>query len=524
MLGAARAIGGATASVAAKGACKAAGVVTQTTTKAYELATTEEQRAQHGARLDEAKDEGVRRAKGAARKVAVPATERVLASAGGKLKLLLTDDAHMPLIVSRTIEQLVDGIWPDVQRHVLIELEKALAPSAPAPIAPPDGVRPWCSLPGRVRAAILHAYKPHDASFWGQLRRPLSVVCLALSMCPWFGVRAVFFVTILALIVAGGTPYDEHQLIAFILHFKATQSLAGVLFLAQGHMMYYACVQLLTEPPLQTCAEDGPGSNRLFVLDMAGLLAYVSLAWLAWLLLGQAQPFGAQRGEPAGAVVDTRRVERRGTRRAPMTADERARARERRWAHGRRVRSLLRYDTLAFLLFALLCVLLEILTEDWDELERTGGSFFNSWRFKATFFLCRALYSLSSFPFLPLALPVVREILTQSNQPTGFDRDGVVQALVVPSRSRSSHPEPPPPAQRAAQVLSGAPSAGGTAAASCRSAAPDAAPVMTSATAPAELSAVTSDTGAPGPARGVGCSVTGTAHHAGVPTMSSYRT
>lgn len=441
--------GGKQAAIAGR---KAAGKAAQATGKAYELATTEEQRRQHKEKFRQQ-----------ARAVALPAAELVMGVTGSKLKLLLTNDADMPGSVARTIESMVDSLWPDVQRQVLVELEKALAPAPLAAAGEAAAATVGCctGLFRRVRGAVLHAYKPYDASIFGQLRRPGSVLCLLLAMCPWFGVRAAFFVFVLLLISAGGSPFDEHQLIAFILHFKATQSLAGVLFFAQGHVMYYACLQLLPPagsaadaPGGHSCVDNGPGAHRMFVMDMLGLLAYVTLAWLAWALLAYARPFEHGAGAADGAAGSKTLVRDH----SQMSRDDRARARDRRLRYGSRLRSLLRYDTVAFLVCGLLCVLLEMLTEDWDAVAASGESFVTSWRFKATFFLCRSIYALSSVPFLPLALPIVREILTQSAQPTGFDRDGIVRAMAIPPRPP---PAAPMPAAQALQAGTATPAGAG---------------------------------------------------------------
>ena len=72
-----------------------------------------------------------------------------------------------------------------------------------------------------MRAAFLHAHVPYDRSLWRKLRSPVSVMLMAVAACPYWGVRAGFFLLYLGCLLP---DRDEFQLMRFIQALKGTQA------------------------------------------------------------------------------------------------------------------------------------------------------------------------------------------------------------------------------------------------------------------------------------------------------------
>lgn len=221
----------------------------------------------------------------------------------------------------------------------------------------------------------------------------------------------------------------------FVLTFKGSAFFAGVLQLLQAALSYYYCVQLVSasnglfgdlEPGPAACGVYGPGAQRWFIFDMVGAIIYAFLAWVAWAMLPMSQVLG-------GDTPSTERIHNRDNKHLSPAARARERGRAVRRKNGGRLRILLTYDAVCLVLCIILAVVFSILGEDWEAQNAQEDAFVFGWRFKATFFIARALYSLSSLPFLPFLLPVVRSVLAQCPVETGFGRDGRVRPQKIRS-------------------------------------------------------------------------------------------
>ena len=73
------------------------------------------------------------------------------------------------------------------------------------------------------RAFFLYHWLPYDRSVFGKLHDPFYFPFYLMTLVPYFGVRAAFYITLFLAI----DKKDEYQLITYIQGFKASQFLAG---------------------------------------------------------------------------------------------------------------------------------------------------------------------------------------------------------------------------------------------------------------------------------------------------------
>ena len=98
---------------------------------------------------------------------------------------------------------------------------------------------------------------------------------------------------------------DEYQLVQFILRFKGTQFIAGIVAGLVGAGQFFACVVLADREGEHACAERGPGAGESFPAMAALFVTHVAFTWLAFLLLPCSVRKG-QRRTLTGAAAESR--------------------------------------------------------------------------------------------------------------------------------------------------------------------------------------------------------------------------
>ena len=123
-----------------------------------------------------------------------------------------------PQFFMEGVELLFNSMWDDVRLslvdYLMVAFGKATGKFASAE-TPPDSPGPPFRLRrlGHLRSWLLYTWFPHDVSFWTQLRNPGYWALTALSLCPRYGVAALFWLLLGTLI----ERRDEYQLCCYIL-------------------------------------------------------------------------------------------------------------------------------------------------------------------------------------------------------------------------------------------------------------------------------------------------------------------
>ena len=214
---------------------------------------------------------------------------------------------------------------------------------------------------------------------------------------------------------------DEFQLVRYILAYKGTQFISGGIILAiKGGLSYFVLTTFVADDGDDattsssssssmrgTVEAEAPGVQETLPLEAGDFLSSVLLTWIAAALLPCSLRLGVKE-----KVADTKRVrddkaEDAGAKRCCGQGGG---------GRGGRLLLLLKIDTCWFLFFAVVYAV---------SMSSAGVGLFggDSWRAASTLFWVRVCYSLTTFPFLLLTLPVFSKVLTHAER-TGFTRDG----------------------------------------------------------------------------------------------------
>ena len=235
---------------------------------------------------------------------------------------------------------------------------------------------------------------------------------LALSMCPYYGVAPLYYITWFCLL----ERRDEYQLCLFILGFKALSSITGGVFLFVSGAMRAAvtedlilrCVATHGYEDARECAEATmpfPGNRDAYVWEMTCFCAQVVAVWCAFLLL----PFS---NDDAVRPVETHtpksaRKSRRFTR-LPLPATSRAALLPTvNFKRGGILRQMFAYEVCC----VAVCASIVSAYELWYHLDDAGrtaddDAALQLVRLRSALYWVRALYGLLSTPFLIFSLPL----------------------------------------------------------------------------------------------------------------------
>mmetsp|Transcript_44995 Transcript_44995/g.143338 ORF Transcript_44995/g.143338 Transcript_44995/m.143338 type:complete len:515 (-) Transcript_44995:143-1687(-) len=406
-----------------------------------------------------------------------PLRTKMLLALREMVKEAALSDPEMWGCVRRYIDTSVDRLWADIiiyEERLANDARNALAGSAIADHAglAALGVEPLFCSPLWLRAKFLYINLPFDHSIFGQLKNPLFLVCLVLSMMPMFGIRVTFFTVMLACILRGA-PADEYQLITFILTFKGTQVISsGAGMSVVAAYKYYMCVH---PHQYHSCSMTGPGAKDDLVSGFVDFLGSCVLVWVAFLSLPCSVRSAGLRDltcedEEEGAMSDGGRSSAHLSVGTHSDSDVERQRRGSCWyrccrlcccrcclrwdcSRGGRLHGLLLWDLFSF---AVSCIFFFLLiytdvthlrpdgqpsrpreVKDWEEVEEVFEEDLWTWNFRVSFFFTRTFYAWLSFPFLVFQLPVVNSVLTHTTA-TGYNRRGFCVPYMLPPLPRKT--------------------------------------------------------------------------------------
>ncbi|CAK0892529.1 unnamed protein product [Prorocentrum cordatum] len=281
------------------------------------------------------------------------------------------------------------------------------------------------------------------------MRNPLFWLMTALSLYPYWGVRAVYFASLLVLIQAG-MPADTYQLCAFIIALKGSQFISsGVVMGLLTAFKYYLCVYPGSR---HTCDLYGPGANQSSLHSSIDILGSCAVLWTAFWLLPYSYkydgtpppdfflpPGDEEKPEPAvaslgGATPGYKSVFGRRVR----YDSER----------GGRLSDLMKYDVIVFAisLVAMVCLLCydyyrwvklhgtQLSQEERQALglpDGDDGQASSQRSIRVSLYFARMIYALLCAPFTVFLLPGLVYVLLHVN-PTGYNRQGACVPVTMP--------------------------------------------------------------------------------------------
>ena len=425
--------------------------------------------------------------KAAALDASEPLVDKLIDKVSAHVKQSLTSEPAMPRVVKRVLGAVVDAVLPDVRLELKNAMSSRVLKAQEPPLTVVGTTRNsfgWGCL-WRLRAFLLYHYIPCDRGTWAQLRDP----CAASSRCSassrstasaWPSRRRCSSASRTGRCGRPRPPtthgcaprpprrpgsesmvreLDEFQLVRYILAFKGTQFISGILLAVKGGLQYFP--HDLRRPRPQDDDDDdaaaaaalsstssggggggcsmasvvseqapGAGGGEGLLLEALDFLSSVVLTWVAALLLPCSLKLGAKE-----KVAETKRD------REARLADEEAAARSGRSGccaqqggrgRGGRLLLLLKVDSCWFAFFV---VLYAAAYSSFDH-SNDDDDDDDEWRAASTLYWLRVLYSLTTFPFLLLTLPVFSKVLTHAER-TGFNREG----HCVPFQLRPPEPD-----------------------------------------------------------------------------------
>lgn len=319
---------------------------------------------------------------------------KVEAVAKEKLK-----DDDMPKVVKRAVDGAVENIMPDIREEVMETVQTSFRKLKAADEGEPFGC---CPNPFRkFRAVVLYELFPYDRTIWQQLRSPLYWLLMIPPAFPRYGVSQMWFILMLIM----RDKSDEFQLINYILGFKGFQFFSvGVFPAIFGSFQLYFCA-----------VKDSPdchlGKNpSLDYWELAFFCLQVILMWGAFICL----PFSKKKGGPVFAHPLPSEMDPPPSKFCGMEVYKRRGGRLGRWVF---------YDTFTFFLAAGLIA--------WAAFASAGAIIAkdpvvrksHEWELKTTFFFCKVIYGLLSFPWLLFQLPLAKQLFTHA-KPTAYNKNG----------------------------------------------------------------------------------------------------
>jgi len=347
---------------------------------------------------------------------------QVLANFRDLIKSSITQDPDYPACAKKVTEVAIDTLWTDIEDEIERDLEAAmLQQQVNADVEGPAGN--WCTAGLlRFRALVLHHYFPHDKSIFGKLKDPVYLVILLLLLVPNGSLHFALSSMLLLMLLVPGPP-DEFQLLNFIMLFKGFQFISsGLLKTFKAEVIQAYCYSRHKADLLGCVDANGPpGTTSLdLLLDYTGT---VVLTHVAAASLHRSKPHAHPRyAARAGAEAGERQA-------------------------GGRLRQLLRYDLVMFLLSIALLAALTAATCDGD----SATALIHDPQFSAMIFWCNVLWSMSTFPFLPLNVSWLFMVFSRTI-PTGYNENGACVAFEIPMEGPAEAPSDQGVLQRIADI------------------------------------------------------------------------
>lgn len=355
---------------------------------------------------------------------------RMMATAREKITQSAVEDPDIWPCARSLTTAVVEQFLIDLEHEIEQALELAVYYNVDGSNVPgPSGEGLLQKAWFRTRAFTLYHYLPFNKSIYGKFKDPVYVAMYLLTLIPVHGVRVVFFTIILAMLLQIPQPPDEHQLINYILIFKGMQFLTqGFLYMCKGAGFYYVCYSFHKSLLLECIDESGPGAAATWgqLLDYLGSVA---LVWVTFYALPRAKRFQQNK--------------RKNSLKEPLLAEE-VQSSQSQHGHGR-LRRLLYYDVICFVISVVLLCLLTALTNS-DQLfyGLPTKALLISAQFHANIYWSCVLYSMASLPFMLYAIPGLQKVLTHS-VPTGHNRHGACVVFELPLTTASVQKQPKEP-------------------------------------------------------------------------------
>ncbi|EOD20950.1 hypothetical protein EMIHUDRAFT_207994 [Emiliania huxleyi CCMP1516] len=375
--------------------------------------------------------------------------------------------AYMPQRVARFVdgvftrgwEVVGEGLKSDVMasyRSIDREHQLRIKQWAKGPPLQLNNLLTW------VRAKVLYAAKPADATIWKVMQDPFGASILAIKLLPFFGVNVLIYTYFFLNI----DRKDEYQLVEFVLSFKGFQVINALSLAIKGALKFYYCLNspatdtysstantleyvstantLDVEKCLLIASDSSEAMYSAFIYSLevlrVGLLfaaTYLLVSGKAYGGLGEIRALEQVRLDAADArtsaprapsLEDQKRIEKEKTRRAKDDI-RRTSIEEARRTYGAEVRTggylpaFMRYDAYCLVI---------LLTVGFGRLLFTGQLSTSHWMFWQTLYYMKMAYGLLSFPFLVFRLPLVGKGLVQA-MPTGYDESGALVQMLSPA-------------------------------------------------------------------------------------------
>jgi hypothetical protein len=370
-----------------------------------------------------------------------PLRAKVMLALRENVKGAALADKDMPVCLKRKLGGGIDLLWDDIMVYVensiddvkevvrgkritdIEELAQLGAESAPT-----------CCSPRWLRALLLYKFLPFDVSFFGQVKDFWFWVFFMLSMIPTYGIRCCFFLTLLVAEVTGCPP-DEYQLVQFILMFKGCQFISsGVCMSIYVAIKYFMCVH---PDGMHTCETNGPASAHNEVSALIDIFGSCALVWIVFWILPRSTRSAGERNIAKKDDPDSSDAEEQAHLNPSTPLDKVGCCGNCEYQdhRGGRMRGLLRYDLICFILsglfFCVLCIIQvahlkpgEEPVQDQEKIKSKLESYYFTYEFRIAIYWTRIFYSALSAPFFLFYLPVLNGILTHTS-PTGYNKYGV---------------------------------------------------------------------------------------------------
>ena len=332
--------------------------------------------------------------------------------AGDEMKAGLKED-EMPDAVQGAVDAAVDIILFEVELEVQQFVKEQCRETEPGH---DEGVPiGWNTPLSKLRAVILYTMFPWDKSIWVQIRNPIWWLITLVALGPIYGCSQFVFLMFFAL----KDKSEEYQLCEFIFAFKTACFIShGLISMFVGAALYVLC----TNKEDNTCAANGPAQYPLFQLDMLFWVLQIFLLWAAGILL----PYSKAKGKEHVKLTEAEKKEFE-----EHVKDEDCFGNEKNNLIGRRVRKLLIYDLLVFIICA--GVVGYSAFVEWDHHDPDSE---HRWKTFALMYWMRTLYGFLSFPFFVIGLPGLFLMFTHA-KPTAYNENGECVPLITGAQKKA---------------------------------------------------------------------------------------
>ena len=356
-------------------------------------------------------------------------------------------DPAMPRWMLGAIDRAHDEVWDDIEtelRDIVLSSfdfgDKEAKLFKEMRLKHWSQQHPWFWPPGRccpnpynaLRARVLWAILPADATTWMKLRSPFTVFMMLLSATPTLAINVWVFVFLFGMI----DRRDEFQLVNFILKFKGFQFASGVFSSVQAALKLYQCVD-----HVGLCETAAPGQGAGFPFEIACEPLRLVVVWAAFALLWCGHARGGReeivaletvRIDAADGDLDgTRDIDKLRAAESKGEAMEASHSIDDDEVHAANEEARKKFNVKTgyggylgyFMVVDLFAFSACCGFFGWQIYK--NGYWVEDWMFFLSLYYLKASYALLSFPFLLFAVPVLDVVLTHA-KPTGYDKMGIL--------------------------------------------------------------------------------------------------